>query len=56
MLTRSRLNGSGKPSMLLRAEVQADSEAEVEEEVADLLTDLRLLGLRPTLASQQQAV
>jgi hypothetical protein len=51
-LTRSRLNGSD-PTLLLRVELDADSGDAVDEEVTDLMTDLRLLGLRPSLVSQQ---
>jgi hypothetical protein len=53
VLTRSRLNGSDRPSVLLRVEVDSDSDDALREEVTDLLTDLRLLGLRPTLLSEQ---
>jgi hypothetical protein len=55
VLTRSRINGSARAAMLLRVELQVDSDAAMEEAVADLLTDLRLLGLRPTLLSGQAA-
>jgi hypothetical protein len=40
--------GSGRGSVL-RVEVDGDSEAEVQDEVESLMTDLRMLGLRPTL-------
>jgi hypothetical protein len=52
LLTRSRLNGPG-PTLLLRVELDAESDDAVDEEVTDLMTDLRLLGLRPALVSQQ---
>lgn len=32
-----------------------DSDDEVQDEVGDLMTDLRLLGLRPALVSEQLA-
>ncbi|MBV8941188.1 MAG: hypothetical protein JO321_09240 [Solirubrobacterales bacterium] len=52
LLTRRRLNGSDPGALLLRVEVAPDARAGVQEEVADLMTDLRLLGLRPTLVSE----
>jgi hypothetical protein len=52
LLTRSRLDGS-TPTLLLRVELDADTDEAVDEEVTDLMTDLRLLGLRPALVSQQ---
>jgi hypothetical protein len=55
ILTRSRSSLNGRSAMLLRVEVEADSSAAIDEEVEDLLTDLRLLGLHPTLASEQLA-
>ena len=54
-LTRSRLNGSDMPAMVLRVEVRGPTDDAVQENLADLLTDLRLLGLRPTLLSEQPA-
>jgi hypothetical protein len=45
-LTRSRL-GSGDRAVVLRVELRDGSDIE------DLLTDLRLLGLRPNLLSEQ---
>jgi|GEM_PF-3327097 len=53
VLTRGRVNGSDRPSVMLRVEIESDSEDEAEDEVADLITDLRLLGLRPTLVTGQ---
>jgi hypothetical protein len=47
VLTRSRELDRG--AVLLRVDVEADSEAEVQDEVESLMTDLRMLGLRPTL-------
>ena len=54
-LTRSRLNESGPRALVLRVELRAKSGDAVDEEVADLMTDLRLLGLRPALVSEQFA-
>ena len=44
LLTR----GAGRGSVL-RIEVEADSEAGVQDEVESLMTDLRMLGLHPRL-------
>jgi hypothetical protein len=52
-LTRTRLADSDRAAVLLRVEVDGSTEAAMQEEVADLVTDLRLLGLRPTLLSEQ---
>ena len=52
-LTRGRVVGSSRAAVLLRVEVQADSEDSTHADVEDLLTDLRLLGLHPTLLSEQ---
>lgn len=41
--------------MLLRIEVEASSEAEAQDEVESLLTDLRMLGLRPKLLDRDTA-
>jgi len=54
VLTRGRLNGSERGALLLRVEMGSTAHG-VEEDVADLMTDLRLLGLRPTLVSEQIA-
>jgi hypothetical protein len=54
VLTRGRLNGSERGSLLLRVQMSSPAEA-ADEEVAELMTDLRLLGLRPTLVSEQVA-
>ncbi|HET9719623.1 MAG TPA: hypothetical protein VFP55_06065 [Solirubrobacteraceae bacterium] len=54
VLTRGRLNGSERGSLLLRVQMTSVADA-VDEEVAELMTDLRLLGLRPTLVSEQVA-
>lgn len=53
VLTRGRLNSSDRSAMLLRVDVQPGPDDSLDEEVADLLTDLRLLGLRPSLVSEQ---
>ncbi len=52
---RSRLGNSDRPAMLLRVDVQPGPDESMDEEVTDLLTDLRLLGLRPSLVSEQAA-
>jgi hypothetical protein len=53
VLTRERTNGSDRGALLLRVEVQGESDDGIGDEVADLMTDLRLLGLRPSLVSEQ---
>ena len=55
VLTRGQIDGSDRSGLLLRVELSAESEAAREDELVDLLTDLRLLGLRPTLLSEQAA-
>jgi hypothetical protein len=55
VLTRERTNGSDRGALLLRVEVRGESDDGIQEEVADLMTDLRLLGLRPALVSEQLA-
>ncbi len=52
ILTRGRLNGSDHGALMLRVEMTSVGD-ELDEEVAELMTDLRLLGLRPTLVSEQ---
>jgi hypothetical protein len=37
--------------LLLRVQVRADSIEAAEEQLADLMMDMRLLGLRPTVVS-----
>ena len=49
VLTRGRTNGSNQRGLLLRLDVQTTSEAETQEELDELMTDLRMLGLHPTL-------
>ena len=53
VLTRGHLGERG--AVLLRIDVEASSEAEVQDEVEALLTDLRMLGLRPKLLDQDAA-
>lgn len=53
VLARERANGSDRGALLLRVEVGDDADEGVQDQVADLLTDLRLLGLRPALVSEQ---
>jgi hypothetical protein len=55
LLTRSRLNGSGPRALLLRVRLESESDDGVDEEVTDLMTDLRLLGLRPALVPERVA-
>jgi hypothetical protein len=55
VLSRERTNGSDRGDLLLRVEIGAHPNDGVQEEVADLMTDLRLLGLRPALVSEQLA-
>jgi hypothetical protein len=55
VLARERTNGSDRGALLLRVEMGSDSYDEVQDEVGDLMTDLRLLGLRPALVSEQLA-
>jgi hypothetical protein len=52
VLSRSRLNGSGPPTLLLRVELDSESDEAANDEVTDLMTDLRLLGLRPALVAE----
>ncbi|MBV9195302.1 MAG: hypothetical protein JO168_14250 [Solirubrobacterales bacterium] len=52
MLARERANGS-RGALLLRVEVPSPSGEAAQSDVADLMTDLRLLGLRPALVSEQ---
>lgn len=53
VLARERANGSDRGALLLRVEMAGASDAAVRSEVTDLITDLRLLGLRPVLVSEQ---
>lgn len=49
VLTRGHLGDLNRGAVLLRVDVEASSEAEVQDEVEALITDLRMLGLRPKL-------
>lgn len=51
VLSRGAPDGPGLSPLLLRITPQSETEDEIREEIDDLLTDLRLLGLRPTLSS-----
>jgi hypothetical protein len=42
-------DGSESQPQLLRVEVRADSIEAAEEQLTDLMMDMRLLGLRPTV-------
>ena len=54
VLTRTRLEDGGS-TLLLRIRLDGASARAREEEVGDLLTDLRLLGLSPTLLAGVEA-
>ncbi len=49
VLTRGHQAGLSRGTVLLRLDVQASAESTIEDEVESLLTDLRMLGLRPKL-------
>ena len=53
VLTRGRLSERG--AVLMRIDVDASTEAEVQDEVEALMTDLRMLGLRPKLLDPDAA-
>ena len=53
VLARGRLADRG--AVLLRVDVEAESEIEEQDEVESLLTDLRMLGLRPKLLDKDVA-
>jgi hypothetical protein len=53
VLARGRLADRG--AVLLRVDVEAASELEEQDEVEALLTDLRMLGLRPKLLDKDVA-
>lgn len=44
-------HSDGRAAMLLRVEVQSDSIEAAEEQLEDLMLDMRLLGLRPAVLS-----
>ena len=52
VLTRGQDSALRRGAALLRIDVDASSEAEVRDKVEGLLTDLRMLGLRPKLLDQ----
>jgi hypothetical protein len=53
VLARGRLADRG--AVLLRVDVEAESEIAEQDEVESLLTDLRMLGLRPKLLDKDVA-
>ena len=53
VLTRGRESGLGHGAVLLRVDLESGSDAEVQQEVESLITDLRMLGLRPTLLTEE---
>jgi hypothetical protein len=52
VLTRRRASESDAGALLLHVDLVAAPGASAEEEIAELVTDLRLLGLRPALISE----
>lgn len=50
MVALGRLERSDHGELLLRVEVADQSVSAAEHDLADLMTDMRLLGLRPALA------
>ena len=55
VLTRGHSDGLNRSAVLLRIDVDAASDAEVQDAVEALITDLRMLGLRPKLLSEDAA-
>lgn len=55
VLTRGHLAGLSRGAVLLRIDVPASSKDALRDEVESLITDLRMLGLRPTLLSEHAA-
>jgi len=51
VLSRGRGNEPGRSPLLLRITPHSETDDSIKDEIDDLLTDLRLLGLRPTLMS-----
>ena len=51
ILSRGPANGSNRSRLVLRVEVPGATDQAVQNGIADLMTDLRLLGLRPALVS-----
>ncbi|HTU87786.1 MAG TPA: hypothetical protein VMF57_19565 [Solirubrobacteraceae bacterium] len=56
VLARERTNGSHRGALLLRVELRHNSNGHAKDDVMDLMTDLRLLGLRPALVPSEQLV
>lgn len=55
VLTRGHLAGLNRGTVLLRIEVDGSSDADLHDQVEALITDLRMLGLRPKLLSDDRA-
>jgi hypothetical protein len=51
VLALRRRDGPAHQARLLRAELQAESVEAAEEQLAELMMDMRLLGLRPSIVS-----
>ena len=51
VLTRGGANGAGR-GVLLRLDLESDSDAGVQDELESLMTDLRMLGLCPRLLAE----
>ena len=49
VLARARQEGGGPGELILRVDIALPTLQDIRDEVSDLITDLRLLGLRPTL-------
>ncbi len=54
VLTRAH-DSDNRRTVLLRIELDADTDEEVRDQVESLLTDLRMLGLGPKLLEQDPA-
>jgi hypothetical protein len=55
VLIRGGQAGLPRGTVLLRIDIDAASEAEAQDELESLLTDLRMLGLRPKLLDRDLA-
>lgn len=55
VLTRGHDSDLNRGTVLLRIEVDADTDEDVRDQVESLLTDLRMLGLGPKLLEQDPA-
>jgi len=53
VLTRRRASQSEPGALVLRMDLAEAPGTSADEEIADLITDLRLLGLRPVLSTPQ---